>query len=114
MTDPIESYHAHIYYEPETRPAAEALRRQMEALFPAGIYGRWHDRPVGPHPSAMFQVAFPADLFASIAPWLMLNHGPLTIFLHPNTGKALTDHKHHAVWMGRQRELNLGMLKDDE
>jgi DOPA 4,5-dioxygenase len=62
----------------------------------------------------MFQVAFPVDLFASIAPWLMVNRGPLTIFLHPNTGKSLTDHKHHAVWMGRQRELNLGALSDEK
>jgi DOPA 4,5-dioxygenase len=62
----------------------------------------------------MFQVAFPAELFGAIAPWLIVNRGPLTIFLHPNTGRSLTDHTNHAVWMGRQRELNLGSLKDED
>jgi aromatic ring-cleaving dioxygenase len=110
----IKSYHSHVYYESETRPLAEALRSRMETLFPAAIYGRWHDRPVGPHPSSMFQIAFSTELFAAIVPWLIVNHGPLTIFLHPNTGKALTDHAQRAVWMGRQRQLDLSVLSDAE
>ncbi|HWL03725.1 MAG TPA: DOPA 4,5-dioxygenase family protein [Xanthobacteraceae bacterium] len=109
----IRSYHAHIYYEPETRPEAERLRVEMERLFPAAIYGRWHDVPVGPHPSAMYQVAFPVELFPTLAPWLIVNRGNLTVFLHPNTGKALTDHTRHAVWMGRQQVLDLRPLSDD-
>ncbi len=112
--DPIKSYHAHVYYEAATRGAAETLRKDMEARFPAAVYGRWHDRSVGPHPSSMFQVAFQADLFAQITPWLIMNHGPLTIFLHPNTGKALTDHRDRAVWMGRQQPLTLDVLKDED
>ena len=113
-TDVIKSYHAHVYYEDATRPNAERLRFEMETLFPRAIYGRWHDKHVGPHPSSMFQIAFETDLFASLVPWLALNHDPLTIFLHPNTGRALTDHAKRAIWMGRQRQLNLGMLSDKE
>lgn len=112
--DSIKSYHVHVYYDADTRPVAETLRSKMEALFPAAVYGRWHDRPVGPHPSNMFQVAFPVDLFSTIVPWLILNRGPLAIFLHPNTGKALTDHAQRAVWMGRQRDLILDVLNDGE
>ncbi|MDB5650923.1 MAG: 4,5-dioxygenase [Hyphomicrobiales bacterium] len=103
----ILGYHAHIYYQLDTRSVAEELRTRMEELFPAGRYGRWHDKPVGPHPSAMFQVAFDTDLFATMVPWLMLNHGPLTIFVHPETGDDLTDHAEHAVWIGRQQVLKL-------
>jgi aromatic ring-cleaving dioxygenase len=110
----IHGYHAHIYYEPETRPLAESLRAQMEQLFPAARYGRWHDRPVGPHPSAMFQVAFPVDLFPTLVPWLILNHAPLTVFLHPETGHDLSDHARRAVWMGRQQVLDLSSLKDPQ
>jgi aromatic ring-cleaving dioxygenase len=109
----IKSYHAHVYYEAATRGAAAALRSEMEAAFPAAVYGRWHDELVGPHPSSMYQVAFPTEMFAAIAPWLMLNRGSLTIFLHPNTGRALTDHAQHAVWMGRRRDLILKSLSDD-
>lgn len=107
----IHGYHAHIYYDPETRAAAERLRAQLESAFPDALYGRWHDRPVGPHPSAMFQMAFAPALFAQIAPFLMLNHGPLTIFLHPETGDDLADHAEHAAWIGRQRDLRLDQFK---
>jgi aromatic ring-cleaving dioxygenase len=103
----INGYHAHVYYEPSSRRAAEALRSEMKACFPAAIYGRWHERPVGPHPSCMFQVAFSSDLLATIFPWLILNHGALTIFLHPSTGDSLSDHTRHAVWIGRQQHLIL-------
>ncbi len=107
----IHGYHAHIYYEPETRAQALRLRAQMEQLFPTCLYGRWHDKPVGPHPSAMFQVAFATPLFATLVPWLMLHHGTLTIFLHPETGDDLIDHAEHALWIGRQQVLNLEQFK---
>ncbi|MBX9741019.1 MAG: DOPA 4,5-dioxygenase family protein [Beijerinckiaceae bacterium] len=105
--DAIHGYHAHVYFEPETRGEAERLRARMEAEFPDGLYGRWHDRPVGPHPSAMFQVAFDKPLFATLVPWLALNHGLLTVFLHPETGDDLADHAEHAIWIGRQQTLKL-------
>jgi aromatic ring-cleaving dioxygenase len=103
----IQGYHAPIYYEPNARRLAEALRSEMELLFPAAIYGRWHNLPVGPHPSSMFQVAFTTELLATIFPWLILTHGSFTIFLHPSTGDPLSDHSRHAVWIGRQRDLML-------
>jgi aromatic ring-cleaving dioxygenase len=108
----IHDYHAHIYYEAETRPQAEKLRAEMEKLFPQAVYGRWHDVPVGPHPSAMFQVAFKPDLFATLAPWLILNHAPLTVFLHPETGFPRDDHSKRAVWMGRQQTIVLDRLPE--
>jgi aromatic ring-cleaving dioxygenase len=108
----IQAYHAHVYYEPQTRGQAENLRAQMERLFPKCMYGRWHDKPVGPHPSAMFQVAFDTDLFAAIVPWLMLNHGDLTIFLHPETGDDLTDHEKRAMWIGASQTLKLDQFRN--
>lgn len=108
----IHDYHAHIYYEPNTRGDAEKLRAQMEALFPKAVYGRWHDRPVGPHPSAMFQVAFATDLFPTLVPWLILHHAPLTVFLHPQTGYPRDDHSKRAVWMGRQQTIKLDQLPE--
>jgi DOPA 4,5-dioxygenase len=110
----IRGYHAHIYYEPETRPHAERLRAEMEALFPQAVYGRWHDRLVGPHPSAMFQIAFAPDLFATLVPWLVLNHAPLTVFLHPETGRPRDDHSLHAMWMGRQQTILLDRLPETD
>ena len=54
----ITGYHAHIYYDAGTKPAAERLRAKLERAFGEPVYGRWHDRPVGPHPRWSYQVAF--------------------------------------------------------
>ncbi len=107
----IDDYHAHIYYDAATRPVAEALRRAMEAEFPKALFGRWHDRPVGPHPDWSFQIAFQADLFQPIVSYLALNRGGLVVLVHPQTDDPLADHRDHAMWMGAVRPLDLGTLK---
>ena len=112
MDLPITGWHAHIYYAPgTTRAAAEALREGIAAGFPEAVLGRWHDVPVGPHPRAMYQVAFPAAMLASLVPWLMLNRDGLTILLHPETGDDYADHAHHAVWFGEVLPLRLEMFR---
>src|SRR5882762_3100435 len=68
----IASFHAHIYYDPATtRLEAERLRTWIDQRFSVTL-GRWHDVKVGPHDQAMFQVAFAADVFPALVPWLML------------------------------------------
>ena len=109
--DAIPSYHAHVYYDAATKERAAEVRGSMERLFPAAEFGRWHDRPVGPHPDWSYQVAFQPDLFDEIVPWLALNRQGLVVFIHPNTGDALADHRDHAIWLGAVRPLNLEALK---
>jgi DOPA 4,5-dioxygenase len=106
----IESYHAHVYYDTASRPAAAGLRDQIQSLFTVEM-GRWRDEPVGPHPQAMYQVAFGADEFARLVPWLMLNRNGLIVLVHPNTGDAYRDHADHALWLGAKLELRLAILK---
>ena len=106
----IMGYHAHVYYDAATREAAGELRDAIEARFEV-VMGRWHDRPVGPHPQWSYQVAFAPDLFADIVPWLALNHGALTVFIHPETGDDIADHTFHALWLGRQEEIDIEALR---
>jgi DOPA 4,5-dioxygenase len=107
----ITHYHAHIYYDPQTRGRAAHLREGVAAAFPAAILGRWHDAPVGPHPQSMYQIAFPRELLAAFVPWLMLNRDGLTVLLHPETGDDYVDHSAHAVWFGAVLPLRLEMFR---
>jgi aromatic ring-cleaving dioxygenase len=96
----IVSYHAHIYYRTaDERTNAAQIREQIAERFPV-VLGRWQDRLIGPHAAPMYQVAFGCEVFASFAPWLMLNRQGLVILLHPNTGGPRGDHLVRAVWYG--------------
>jgi aromatic ring-cleaving dioxygenase len=108
--DRIAGYHAHIYYDPATRAKAERLRAGISERF-AGRLGSWHDEPVGPHPVAMYQVAFEVAEFPTLVPWLMLNRDGLDILVHPLSGDSLADHTGLALWLGRALPLRLEVLR---
>ena len=104
----ISSWHAHVYFDAASRDAAWALREAIVARFGSvSEMGRFHERPVGPHPMWSYQVAFAPAHFAEIVPWLALNHGALDMFMHPNTDDELRDHRDSALWIGRSYTLDL-------
>ena len=107
----IESWHAHVYFDASTCDAAWALRELIVAALAARMeMGRFHERPVGPHPMGSYQLAFAPAQFAAVVGWLTLNRGTLDVFVHPNTGNALADHRDRALWLGRSFALNLAAL----
>ncbi|PLZ81351.1 4,5-dioxygenase [Fischerella muscicola CCMEE 5323] len=78
-TAKITGFHAHIYFDDATREAAARVREGLGANFDVQL-GRWHEKPVGPHPIAMYQVAFSPELFGKVVPWLMLNREDLVVY----------------------------------
>ena len=109
----IESWHAHVYFNASSREAARALRAIIETELAGRVdLGRFHERPVGPHPMWSYQLAFPAANFHDVVSWLALNHDALDVFIHPNTGDELRDHRDCALWLGRSHVLNLAALAE--
>ena len=106
----IRDYHAHIYYDDTTRRAAAEVRAALSERFDVTM-GRWRDGPVGPHPKAMYQVAFAPEIFADFVPWLMLNRRCLTILVHPNTGHPVPDHADYPLWLGEKLDLDIEFLR---
>ncbi|KAF8892283.1 DOPA-like domain-containing protein [Infundibulicybe gibba] len=82
----------HIYYmqsvEIEKQYAAE-LHKRIRREFPELRIYRLMDKPVGPHPTAMFEVnTFTPHQTGALFAWLTVNRGPCSVLIHPNTGEA--------------------------
>jgi DOPA 4,5-dioxygenase len=105
----ITGYHAHVYFDEASVEQARALRERVSEQFDYAV-GRFHEKNVGPHPRWSFQIAFEADAFGTIVPWLALNRKGLTVFVHAVTGDDIYDHTELVMWLGESVELELDAL----
>jgi DOPA 4,5-dioxygenase len=106
----IDGYHAHIYYDPATRPAAERLAEAIASRFTVKL-GGFFDEPVGPHPVANLQIIFATAEFADLVPWLMQNRNGLNVLIHALTEDSARDHNSDALWLGTPVPLRLHVLR---
>jgi len=108
MTDATAPYHAHVYYSPEDREAAVALRDDFGRDPAILLVGPMVDAPVGPHPIAQYEVHF---LGASVpAVVAMIEKAGLRALVHPLTDDDLADHTSLARWIGEPLELDVSVL----
>lgn len=104
----IRDWHAHVYFDAASRASAWALREAVGMHLAGKVeIGRFHENPVGPHPMWSFQLRIQTQDFLHVLEWLVLRHGMLDVFVHPNTGDGLRDHRDHAMWIGKSHILNL-------
>ncbi len=106
-------WHAHIYYDPAERPAAEALRASfadmmVDDVAPILFIGRLTDGPVGPHPIPQFEIHFPATAGGTIA--RTIETSGLRALVHPLTDDDVADHTTLAHWIGQPLDLDLSVL----
>jgi aromatic ring-cleaving dioxygenase len=109
MTE-INGYHAHVYYNSDTRKIAEDLRNTIIGNF-AVEPGAFSDEPRGPHPISQFNIIFQTEEFPKIVPWLMLNHEGLDVLIHPLTESSYDDHSKYALWIGTPVPMRLDILR---
>jgi len=115
---PIDSsnngFDFHIYYMqsvPSEVQYAKELHERVRREFPELRIYRFWDKPVGPHPVAMFEVnTFNPHQTGALFSFLAVNRGPCSVLIHPNTGESLKDHTELATWMGRPWPLYTGIL----
>ncbi|KAI0863887.1 DOPA-like domain-containing protein [Xylaria cubensis] len=128
FAEPLDSgrrggFDVHIYYfqnNAQQLEYAKALWERIRREFPElRIYTFW-DRPIGPHPVAMFEVnLFTPAQFGAFVSWLAIWRGPLSVLIHPNTVEEgshaeveLRNHSERAIWMGERIPLDFtGFLK---
>jgi len=107
-------WHAHIYYQPDQRPLADALRRRFEALLAAGdlpglkFVGALRDHKVGPHPVPQFEIHFRERALAALRP--VLEGSGLRVLIHPLTDDDVADHTRLGRWIGEPLDLDLTTL----
>ena len=104
-----KGYHAHVYYNAETKAKAAKLSETLKGKFKVEG-GTLSDEPRGPHPISQFAVIFETPEFQNIVPWLMLNREGLDVLVHPLTTDAVEDHRGYAIWLGNPVPLKLHTL----
>ena len=101
-------FHAHIYFEPGERPAAELLR-DMFMTAPGTLFvGAMTQGKVGPHPIPQYEVHFRGQSLVMVE--RMIELSGLRALIHPLTNDDMADHTTLAHWIGQPIELDLTTL----
>ena len=108
MASERQPFHAHIYYEPNQRPAADRLLQRLAQSNFVLFAGELRDEPVGPHPKAQFEVHFREDAVAQVI--ALIKETGLTALVHPLTDDDLADHTSLGQWIGAPLPLDLSVL----
>jgi DOPA 4,5-dioxygenase len=106
MTSERRPYHAHVYFEPGERTAANRLRQRLAEI--VLFTGELRDQPVGPHPKAQFEAHFREDALPQVVS--LIKETGLTALVHPLTDDDLADHTSLGQWIGEPLPLDLSVL----
>ncbi|KAM0277720.1 hypothetical protein ACHAQH_005580 [Verticillium albo-atrum] len=123
FTPPLDNgrrggFDIHIYHfqnNPAHAKHAKELWERIRREFPELRVYRFWEKPVGPHPIAMFEVnLFTPAQFGAFIPWLVMYRGPLSALVHPNTDEEgdeaaieLRNHVERGFWLGEKIPLDL-------
>jgi len=104
-----QPYHAHIYFDAASRPAAEALasrfRHEVDGI---RFVGSLKAANAGPHPQPQFEVHFSYGVLPAVRQLIAAT--AFTALIHPLTDDDLADHTTLAEWIGKPLPLDLSTL----
>jgi aromatic ring-cleaving dioxygenase len=89
----------------------EEVYKGVQASFPEAPIFAPVNRPIGPHPTPMFEFHIAPASAANVMRWLVENGRGLRALVHPHTGDGLADHTQLARWVGEPLRLNIGIFK---
>jgi len=69
--------------------------------------------PRGPHPIGSYETCCNKTSISPALSWFMLNHGNLSILLHPLTRFEVRDHTDRSMFLGPRVPLDTSVLADD-
>jgi len=107
----IRDFHAHIYFDADQLDRAQKLAEAAHSQFGVPV-GRFHTKPVGPHPRGSCQLTVQPEQFGDFAQWMALHRNGLTIFAHTSTGEDFADHTEHVIWFGPSETLDLSIFPE--
>jgi aromatic ring-cleaving dioxygenase len=136
MATERQPYHAHIYFDPRERAAADRLRQRLSERkgvreFASLVFvGELREEPVGPHPQGQFEIHFREDALPQVRGLLratgftvlvhpltdddqvrgLLRATGFTVLVHPLTDDDLADHTSLGEWLGQPLPLDLSVL----
>jgi aromatic ring-cleaving dioxygenase len=100
-----------VYYTLDKLPTMEAVYRDIQAAFPDAQMYPPVDKPIGPHPTPMFEFHVAPAAAAGVMGWLEKNGRGLRALVHPHTGDGLADHTRHARWVGEPLALRTDIFR---
>jgi aromatic ring-cleaving dioxygenase len=102
-------YHAHIYFTPEQRAAAEHLRQRFSTEPGVLFVGRMTEGKAGPHPIPQYEVHFRESSLTAVQETIRASG--LRALVHPLTDDDVADHTSLGEWIGGEPlELDLTTL----
>lgn len=106
----MKCYHVHIYFEGKDKETALALTEtaQLLSLFDTV---KFHERPIGPHPTGMIELHFKEPFYRKVEEWANINRGAFTVMIHQDTGDDYKDHTEHIQWLGKELPLDFSFFE---
>ncbi|CAK9441671.1 uncharacterized protein LODBEIA_P55390 [Lodderomyces beijingensis] len=116
FTSPVKYYDFHVYYfahQPASLEESDELRDKLLSDFPHDcadgsiLVKKLPDtKVIGPHPTQFWEAdVLRPEVFIKVLSWFQLNHGNLSVLIHPQTGNDVLDHFQHALWLGDKLPL---------